>query len=258
VKHKASHHKDRKKGTSLFGLGLAIGALGGIVVGHKLSTPRRMPHMAIWQRVMAEKRSEVQAAMLAARVQHSHDELCAARPHFAHRALRYHLERNILPGLALYHALREETGDQDAALEEWGQLFKASVAQGLRLKLIRLLGRLPDPFPVFRWANRRTLHRQYPPTGWTIDWLDDSNQCIAYNIYNCFYLNVLTAYDAPALIPLFCKLDDYMFEALPPTITWERTKTLGRGDDCCDFRWCRVTSEQTGPDHLGESEHGDD
>lgn len=31
-----------------------------------------------------------------------------------------------------------------------------------------------------------------------------------------------------------------IYAALPLTITWERTKTLGKGDDCCDFRWRRA------------------
>ena len=32
-------------------------------------------------------------------------------------------------------------------------------------------------------------------------------------------------------------------EALPPAIRWERTKTLGRGNDVFDFRWSLVAPE---------------
>ena len=67
----------------------------------------------------------------------------------------------------------------------------------------------------------------------------DDNHCFAFNVFRCFYLDVLTAYGAPELTPLYCKLDDLTYEMLPPSITWERTGALGRGDDCCDFRWCR-------------------
>jgi hypothetical protein len=56
---------------------------------------------------------------------------------------------------------------------------------------------------------------------------------------------MFTAYGAPELTPLYCQGDDSLFEGLPASITWERTKTLGRVDDCCDFRWCRATPERS-------------
>ena len=43
-----------------------------------------------------------------------------------------------------------------------------------------------------------------------------------------------------------CGGDDVVFPALAPSITWERTMTLGRGDDCCNFRWCRGAVEGQG------------
>lgn len=37
-----------------------------------------------------------------------------------------------------------------------------------------------------------------------------------------------------------------LFAALPPSIAWERTTTLGRGGDRCDFCWRRVAGEAGG------------
>lgn len=64
-------------------------------------------------------------------------------------------------------------------------------------------------------------------------------------MHSCFYLNVLTAYGAPELTPVYCQMDDLLYGALSPSVRWRRTKTLGRGDDCCDFCWSRST-EATG------------
>lgn len=61
-----------------------------------------MPNLKTWQQALREKRGEVQGAMLAARIQAGYDVLYNERPHFTHLALRWHLERNSLPGLALY------------------------------------------------------------------------------------------------------------------------------------------------------------
>lgn len=68
--------------------------------------------------------------------------------------------------------------------------------------------------------------------------IEDSPDCFAFNVYRCFILDVLAEYDAAELTALYCKTDDWLAESLPG-IRWERTRTLGRGDDCCDFRWCR-------------------
>jgi hypothetical protein len=227
----------KKNRIAWLSLGLAAGALGGLIAGRRLVDSRRMPRLDGWQQVLAGERGAVEAAMLAARVQARYDELYAGRPRFANRALRDHLEKNILPGLALYHVLRGENDDQEAVLAQVETLFETFVVPAH--KLLLLLARLPKQFVVFRAAARQTLCQSYPPQGWGMEMVADDDHCFAFNVFRCFYLDVLIAYGAPELTPLYCKLDDLTYEMLPPSITWERTGTLGRGDDCCDFRWCR-------------------
>jgi hypothetical protein len=70
--------------------------------------------------------------------------------------------------------------------------------------------------------------------------VENSDRCWAFNIYDCFYQKLFSAYGAPELTAYFCKGDDLLFTALPPQIRWARTRTLGRGDALCDFRWERV------------------
>lgn len=219
-------------------------ALGGLIVGRRLSAPRQMPHLDVWQRVMTEQRGEVEAAMLAARVQARYDELYAQRPRFSGRALRFHVESNILPALVLYQVLQEAESDtsQEDVLEEVAGLLEVAMRDRL-IKRSEFFEHVPRPFAVFRWSARWFMRLLFPPAGWEMEMVEDSDECFAFNVHRCFYLDVLTAYGAPELTRLFCWLDDLAYEALPPTITWERTRTLGRGDDCCDFRWCRVTPE---------------
>jgi hypothetical protein len=227
------------------GLGLAVVALAAFLVARRLRAPRRMPHAAIWRRVLAEKHGDAEADRLLARAQARYDELYAERPRPPSRALRLHIERSILPGLALYQTLLEESDDRDAVLSQMESLMAPSLA-GLRW-LLPLLGRLPDPFAAFRRIVPGVVRFAFPPEGWGIEPVEDSEDCIAFDIRRCIYLDTLTSYGAPELTPLYCAGDDDMFEALPPSITWERTMTLGRGDDHCDFRWCRGPSEGTAP-----------
>ena len=226
----------------VFLAGLAAGAISGLVVGRRLATrPRRMSYLDVGQQVLAETRGEVKAALLAARVQARYDELHAHRLRFHHPALRRHLEEGVLPGLALYQTLREENEDQEAVLAEIDRILAMAVERSGRRKLVQAIGRLPDPFAILRIANRWAMKRVYPPEGWRFEWVEDSDQCIAYDAHECFYLNMLTAYGAPELLAHLCAVDDLLFGDLPG-ISWERTKTLGRGDDRCDFRFCRVAA----------------
>ena len=88
------------------------------------------------------------------------------------------------------------------------------------------------------------MQRSYPKEGWTTEWVADDEQRLAFNIRRCLYVDTLTAYGAPELMSHICAFDDWMFETLPPTIAWERTTTLGRGGDRCDFCWRRVSPSQ--------------
>ncbi|MBE3120246.1 MAG: L-2-amino-thiazoline-4-carboxylic acid hydrolase [Candidatus Atribacteria bacterium] len=63
---------------------------------------------------------------------------------------------------------------------------------------------------------------------------------VALNEHSCFYLNVLAEYGLPELTPHFCLLDDFLFEGVSPCIRWERTQTIGRGGEMCDFRYYLV------------------
>jgi len=227
----------KHKGTFL--TGLAAGALGGLVVSRMTARPRWMPHLDISQPVLAETRGEIPAALLAARVQARYDELYAHRPYFAVPALRHHLESSILPGLALYQTLLEENDDREAALAEMDRLFAAWVEHSGMSRLVQLMQRLPDAFPLLRLGNRMVLKRSYPPEGWKVEWVEDSDQCIAYDMRECFYLKMLTAYGAPELTAHFCQGDDLLYRSLRG-ISWERTKTLGQGDDRCNFCFRRV------------------
>ena len=51
----------------------------------------------------------------------------------------------------------------------------------------------------------------------------------------CPYHDTCVHYGCPELCPCFCDSDDITYDGLHPKLYWHRTKTLGRGDDCCDF-----------------------
>ena len=69
------------------------------------------------------------------------------------------------------------------------------------------------------------LYRIVPATGGV--WRIDMTRCPYHD--NCVH------YGCPELCHCFCDSDDITYDGMHPRLCWHRTKTLGRGGDCCDF-----------------------
>lgn len=232
-------NKRARKSARGRGVCLAAGLTAGVLLGRIIFRPSRrvMPHLRTFQRGLAASHGEVAAATLAARIQTCYDQYYAARPRFAHPALRWHLNYQILPGLALYNILRDNEKKRQlapgTALKETGTLIERMDILARWLPLLRYV---PFAFPLFRRIGRLMM-MLYPEQGWDIQMVEQSPNRVAFNISRCFYVDVLTAYGAPELTAHFCHLDDVAYAALPPSIKWERTTTLARGGPYCDFCW---------------------
>jgi hypothetical protein len=233
---------DNYRNAVLFGLAMGSALGSSIALAQRMAMHHRIPNLKAWQWALIEKHGEVQGAILAARVQARYQALYDERPHFTHLALRWHLEQKILPGLALYQVLSQENSDQDAVLAEIGSLLVIGLRDFSRF--VNMYTYLPLPFALMRHMFRASL-LAYPQQGWDIKQVENSKTSFAFNVHRCFYLDILTAYGAPELTSLYCRLDDLLYAAWSPSIRWERTKTLGRGDDCCDFRYSRGESGKT-------------
>jgi hypothetical protein len=109
--------RNNKRVGWVFGIGVTAGLAVGLAIGRQGRT-QRMPRLDAWQRALAEQWGEAGAAMLASRVLEKYQALYAQRPRFARHDLQSRLERDVLPGLALYQVMLEETGAQEDALVE--------------------------------------------------------------------------------------------------------------------------------------------
>ena len=144
-----------------------------------------------------------------------------------------HLEGQILPGIAAYETL-QAVMPRDEALS----ILHGYVEQRARrikkwlLRLMRIPGlyrRVPGIFaretPRFFGTEAGFAARELQTSGgvWRID------------MTRCPYHDLCGQYGCPELCHCFCDSDDITYDGLHPRLYWRRTKTLGRGDDCCDF-----------------------
>jgi hypothetical protein len=198
----------------------------------------KMPHARKWKHALGGTYGEEEARAIVARAQSFYDVLCAWHLPDANGRDRTVLRTRVLPGLAIYKALLEGTGNKERALADAEVLFRAAFFTGLA-RGIRLLNRLPDPFPIVRPALKLMTRDEYLPGSQEV--VEDSGDCYALKIHRCLILDTLREDHAGELTPLFCATDDWL-AALLPKIHWERTQTLGRGGDCCDPCWRRSRS----------------
>ena len=66
-------------------------------------------------------------------------------------------------------------------------------------------------------------------------WLVNNGREKRYDLLTCPYVEVLTAMGCPEACAIACIQDDYSFRNMKNGVIFPRRKTLGRGDDCCDF-----------------------
>jgi hypothetical protein len=159
--------------------------------------------------------------------------LCA-RQDLSDRMLAGHLLDAILPAVACYRILTQNAYGREDALA----LIRSSVLDASRpaARMFQTMGRLPFFFPLLRIMTPLSVKSGFGESGWTMQWLKNTRKEIAFTAHSCFYERVLRQCGMPELTPVFCGCDDYVYGNISK-VRWARTKTIGRGDGICDFRF---------------------
>ena len=151
----------------------------------------------------------------------------------APKPVQFHLESQILPGIAAYETLQTVL-PRDEALQTVHGYVEAH-ARKMRKAILRLLRvpglyRLPPVLfskltPKFYGEAAGFAATEYQTSGgvWRID------------MTKCPYHDTCVQHGCPELCPCFCDSDDVTYDNMHPKLRWHRTKTLGRGGNCCDF-----------------------
>jgi len=140
-------------------------------------------------------------------------------------------------GLALYRALQAQGG----TVEDVGELLHLGYTQIMhRIPrfLRRWLGRRkfsPRQIQKMKARARVSQQRRYPGD-WVYEVIEGDGQTfdVGMDYTECGIVKFMQQQDAEELMPYLCNLDYVSFGAIGMELI--RTKTLGWGCDCCDFR----------------------
>lgn len=150
----------------------------------------------------------------------------------ASKALMMHLEQ-ILPSIAFYEALLAKEGSQEKALaiyEKWCFIKIEKMA-----KWIPIMMKIPGLYKKVPGIMRIMLDKIFGHAA-GFDYIEkEQKNGFAVDMTVCPYVETCKKYGCPELAYLFCKSDDITYGNMHPKLVWGRTKTLGMGDDRCDF-----------------------
>ncbi len=147
--------------------------------------------------------------------------------------VRFHTESRIFPSAAVYLTAKERLGEKTA----YGIVENAAVEMtaGLSGKLAALM-RLPGMRSLFvRIWDPLTRKVFGPDNGFRNEFYPKKKGEYRMDVLSCPYFRYFTELGCPELTRIFCENDERMYGNLPG-IVFERTGTLGKGAERCDFR----------------------
>ncbi|MBI9044297.1 MAG: L-2-amino-thiazoline-4-carboxylic acid hydrolase [Anaerolineaceae bacterium] len=148
--------------------------------------------------------------------------------------LRIHIFNILIPTYAVYKAFLKYISTENALLMI--QNILSNMLRPFR-KVLEWLSLKSSFNKIFNWLLLSGIKLIFPPSGWEIEWVQKNHQLISFRINNCIYLQTLTTLGAPELTPIFCWLDNYMFENLSPQLLFQRPKTLACHSEACIFNF---------------------
>ena len=135
----------------------------------------------------------------------------------------------ILPAIAMYRTLKRFTS---APVSH----FRAMWLQGAFAGAAYLQKRAQEDGFLEKWCQSITP-KEENAGAFVFDIKHVSDIETEYHVLSCPYVRLCEAYGCPEIVTVFCDSDDISFGNIHPRLVWGRTKTIGRGDDVCDFKY---------------------
>ena len=145
-----------------------------------------------------------------------------------------HLHNNIYPVVATFRALMALGMPKDKASElaqtTFLELMEAPAAS------IQKLCRIPGLYRIMPWLFGKLMPKLFKKeAGFDFVFHPTEPGHVRFDMKTCPYFQACKELDCLELAPVFCTTDDICYGHMHPNLSWNRTKTIARGGDVCDF-----------------------
>ena len=145
-----------------------------------------------------------------------------------------HTMAKIYPCIAFYKTYSAVTGDAEQAYAIVEKYF-ADRCVVMERKLQKLCG-IPGVYRLVPRLMAGVIHKIFgTKSGFEMTDQETTWKSCHIDMRVCPYFAKCKENQCPELTTAFCNSDDITYGHLHPKLSWERTQTLGRGDDCCNF-----------------------
>lgn len=163
-----------------------------------------------------------------------YDVLCDENTDEA-KAVQRHTRSQIYPAIAVFEALIEVGVSREDAAQLILDFYTTRAQKPA--KVIRNFLKIPGVYKVVPKLFLAGVEKMFgPDAGFQAKHYEREKGCFRMDMLECPYRNICIKYGCPEIVPAFCASDDVTYGNMHPKLIWGRTKTLGRGDDCCDFK----------------------
>lgn len=152
-----------------------------------------------------------------------------------------HKVYSIYPTIAIYTAFQKFGFTKEQVLQD---IERVILATGNSTKnAFAKIGILPIFFALFKKMCYTSTKTSYVKPYFHMKWADCGKDKIAWECSKCHYHDEFVRYNCSELTKIFCRLDDVMYGSIP-TAKWTRTKTIGDGDEICNFCFIKTKKSE--------------
>lgn len=155
------------------------------------------------------------------------------------KEVRAHTRKQIYPACAAFEAmLKNGISREETAAFLNGYDVKRAEPAGAKIRRVMKIPGLYKLIPKF--FSKMTQSAFGEAAGFRANWHSASWREMRFDMLVCPYRDKCVQYGCPEIVEGFCRADDIYYGNMHPRLKWERTKTLGMGGDCCDFKLTRL------------------
>ncbi len=151
------------------------------------------------------------------------------------KAYYMHTRERIYPSIAVFDALLDEGVERKEA-EDFVTDYYRWRAGGMASK-VRSIFKIPGLYRIVpKFFYNMTKKSFGPQAGFSFENGHLEKGEMHFDMTVCPYHEKCLKYGCPEIVKGFCDADDICYGDMHPRISWERTKTIGHGNDVCDFK----------------------
>ena len=185
------------------------------------------------QEQMVKRFGPEQGQRIAGRMAQEYETLCqqyANQP----KAMVNHTHNNIFPVVTAFRALLDEGMERSEAAKAASDAFLELMevpAQAIRKAL-----KVPGLYRLMPWLWKTLMPKMFgEDAGFRFSFYPTDGKQVKFDMLACPYHQVCRDLGCEELAPTFCTTDDICYGHMHPKLIWNRTRTIARGGNLCDF-----------------------